>query len=241
MIALCRAKCCIVQLREEGRNIPNAQRGLMGNIMVFPQQASKVAEVLPPTLEDIITPICVLFVGSKPPSPDWLKRYAKPLIVRKEKVLSALRWLRDHNRHYRDISIDASRLDCLEDEQVLPVHVEVVPPSREGNVLTSRYDTDLDAPVAESIQTAANIGENVVVAGVDGNAPPHELRAAALKHVKDQGGRYVQIPHESSPANEFVNPALFPLIYPTLFPYGLGGFEHPRRSSKLSLKRQAKH
>ncbi|KAG1839843.1 hypothetical protein C8R48DRAFT_621413, partial [Suillus tomentosus] len=30
-------------------------------------------------------------------------------------------------------------------------------------------------------------------------------------------------------------------MYPTLFPYGVGGFENPRRSSKLALKRQVKH
>jgi hypothetical protein len=84
----------------------------------FPRDAvATIAQAFPPTLEDIITPICILFVGSKPPSPDRLKRYAKPLIVRKEKVLSALRWLRDHSRHYRDIFIDASRLDCLEDTE----------------------------------------------------------------------------------------------------------------------------
>jgi hypothetical protein len=76
----------------------------------------------------------------------------------------------------------AVALDPLEHKHVLPVHVEVVPPSRERHVLTSRSDTDLHAPVEESIQPAAPIVEypnqgasyaqtsifqNVVVGGVD--------------------------------------------------------------------------
>ena len=30
--------------------------------------------------------------------------------------------------------------------------------------------------------------------------------------------------------NEFCNPDLFPMMYPTLFPYGLGGFENTNDS-----------
>jgi hypothetical protein len=55
----------------------------------------------------------------------------------------------------------AAALDPLEDEHILPVHVEVVPPSREHKVLTSRSDTDFHAPVEESIQIAANIVEDL--------------------------------------------------------------------------------
>ncbi|KIM73535.1 hypothetical protein PILCRDRAFT_81058, partial [Piloderma croceum F 1598] len=49
------------------------------------------------------------------------------------------------------------------------------------------------------------------------------------------------IPHNPEPVNEFCNPSLFPMIYPCLFPYGIGGLEYRKRSSGLTLKRHVKH
>jgi hypothetical protein len=77
--------------------------------------------------------------------------------------------------------------------------------------------------------------QNVVITDVDGHTPSNELCAAALRHVK-RGGGYVKIPHDPTPVNEFFNPTLFPLIYPTLFLYGIGGFEDKRRPRPLSMK-----
>ena len=87
MIARCRAKCWIVQLKEENPTIvaPDSQRGFKGHIIIYPQRPSEIAKMLPPNLTEIITPICVLFVGSTPPSAEWLCEKAKPLCVRREK------------------------------------------------------------------------------------------------------------------------------------------------------------
>ncbi|KAG1893612.1 uncharacterized protein F5891DRAFT_1131202 [Suillus fuscotomentosus] len=188
MIALCRAKCFILHLREESCNIPNAQRGLKGNVIIFPQRPSKVLETLPPSIEDVLTPIWVLFVGSSPPTTNWLRKHAKPLIVHKEKVQSALVWLCEHNVLYSDMLIDHDCLDLMSEEDILPVHIET------------------------------DVFQHVVVTDVDGNAPGHELHAAALRHVKEQCGGFIQVPHGLNPMNEYVNPELLPKVYPTLFP-----------------------
>jgi len=42
---------------------------------------------------------------------------------------------------------------------------------------------------------------------------------------KRKKGGYLKLPHDPTPENEFVNPKFFPKIYPTLFPFGLRGFE----------------
>ncbi|KAH7917508.1 hypothetical protein BV22DRAFT_1108556 [Leucogyrophana mollusca] len=242
MIARCRAKSWIIQLREETNNamLPNVQRGMKGHIIVYPQQPSDLAKMLPPSLEDVVTPICVLFVGSSPPTAEWLRNSARPLVVRKEKVRAALVWLKRHNRHYKDIAINHTMLNSLEEEQILPVHVEHIVSSEADDVLTSRYDA-YDAlgsvPAAGRREAQSIPFQNVVISDVDGNAPSNQLKAAALRHIKRDGGGYVEIPHGSSPVNEFFNPSLFPMIYPTLYPYGLGGFEHPARTAKLSMKK----
>ncbi|KAH7931394.1 hypothetical protein BV22DRAFT_1101301 [Leucogyrophana mollusca] len=244
MIARCRAKSWIIQLKEENglSTSPNVQRGMKGHVIIYPQQPSRLMEVLPPSIEDVVTPICVIFVGAKPPTDEWLRTKARPLVVRKERVRAALIWLQQHNPYYKDVEINHVVLDGLQQEQILPVHVEHILPGQADDALTSRYDA-LDAKLDEARSVSnGRPGElpfqNVVIADVDGNAPSNQLRAAALRHVKRQGGGYMEIPHGGSPVNEFLNTSLFPMIYPTLYPYGIGGFENPARSQKLSMKRQ---
>jgi hypothetical protein len=43
--------------------------------------------------------------------------------------------------------------------------------------------------------------------------------------VKEKGGSYIEIGHGPHPVNKFNDPHLFPMIYPTLFLYGIGGME----------------
>lgn len=249
MIARCRSKCWIIQMKQDSQDdetliLPHAQRGMKGHIIVYPQRPSAVSQILPPSIEELTTPICVVFVGSSPPTEEWLKKKAKPLIIRKERVRNALMWLKEHNHFYKDITINHDMLNNMPQEQILPVQIEHILPDDGSNILTSRYDV---GPRLSSQDTAPNSlsdqipFQNVVVTDVDGSAPANELRAAAVRHIKKKGGGYIEIPHDPEPANEFCNPSLFPMIYPCLFPYGIGGFENEHRSSKLSMKRHVKH
>ena len=260
MIARCRAKCWIVQLKEENQStvMLDVQRGMKGHIIIYPQRLSEIALLLPPNMSDILSPICVLFVGSLPPNQDWLCDRAKPLIVRQEKVRQALLWLKENNPLYSDVEINHELLNNLEESQILPFHIEHVIPNDTADLLTSRYDDvdeleqnsfsdnhlhNLNDAVSQDQESTIQVElpfQKIVIADVDGNAPANELRAAALRHVK--GGRgYIQIPHDPTPVNEFFNPDLFPMIYPTLFPYGVGGFEDKTRKVPISMKRQVKH
>ncbi|KAJ3751900.1 hypothetical protein EV360DRAFT_6083, partial [Lentinula raphanica] len=49
------------------------------------------------------------------------------------------------------------------------------------------------------------------------------------------------IHYSSDPIVEYNNKDLFPGMFPTLFPLGIGGFEDDRRSPKVSLKSHAAH
>ncbi|TFK91103.1 hypothetical protein K466DRAFT_444903, partial [Polyporus arcularius HHB13444] len=219
------------------------QRGLKGHIIVYPQRPGDLTKVLPLPVEDVITPICVIFVGSSPPSRKWLEEKAKPLIVRRERILRALLWLQAHNPLYRDVTIDYDHLRQLPENGLLPYQIQCVEDNAAEDTLTSRYDrplpTDLPGPgYSSAIHDAF---QRVVVTDVDGRAPPNELRAAAVRHIKRKGGGFLQIPHGPTPVNEFSNPDLFPSMYPTLFPYGIGGLEDKKRVSPLSLNRHASH
>ncbi|KAI0350377.1 hypothetical protein OH77DRAFT_1573329 [Trametes cingulata] len=262
MGAACRWQAYIVHLKEdnnkhrknhkdgisddEGSRRPNLQRGFKGHIIIHPQRPEQIDNVLPPTVSDIITPICVIFVGSMPPTLEWLKKHAKPLAVRREKVRSALEWLRHNNALYDGISVDEERLAALPEDGLLPVHIHIehVMPTASDDALTSRYDANVaydDEDLTTQTNTEERSEQKVVITDVDGRSPANELRAAAVRHIKERGGGYVEVPHGPVPLNEFCNPELFPMLYPCLFPYGIGGCEDPLRARPLSLHRHIKH
>ncbi|KAH9851807.1 hypothetical protein C2E23DRAFT_732212, partial [Lenzites betulinus] len=255
IVARARAKSFIVHLKEDkykknknkngsedesSTRRPNEQRGFKGHIIIHPQRPERLDDILPPTVDDILTPICIIFVGAEPPTQQWLKDKAKPLGVRREKVRSALDWLKSNNHLYRDITIDNERLNDLPLDGLLPFHVEHVQPNVSEEALTDRYDdlrlSNRDGTTREHVEF-----QKVVITDVDGRAPANELRAAAIRHIKDKGGGYMEVPHDPTPVNEFCNPQLFPMLYPTLFPYGVGGCENPSRRRPLSLRRHIKH
>lgn len=91
LIAYCCTKSCIINLKENTDSfIPNAQHVMRGYIIVFPQQPEYISDLLPPSLDVMAMFVCVVFVGSQPPSSEWLCQYACPLLVQKERVCKAL-------------------------------------------------------------------------------------------------------------------------------------------------------
>ena len=245
IVARCRAKLCVVKLQDhrDDVDLPTVQRGIRGHVIIFPQHPETVSNLMPAALSDIIAPICVIFCGSTKPSLQWLKEKARPLVVRREAVLKALQWLRTHNLLYRDVVIDAVRLSALPEEDVLNYNVEHVPLSIASRTLVSRYDatefattSDVSPPDSdEQVQF-----ESVIITDIEAHAPSHQLKAAALRHAK-QGGSFIKVPHDPDPVNEFFNPSMFPMLYPTLFPYGIGGFEDRRRVVPIGLDNHIKH
>lgn len=243
MISLCHAKCMIIHLRSASAGLSSDtatscldQRGVKGHIIVHPQQAAVVAELLPPSIEDIVAPVCVIFVGSHPPSNEWIMKHAKPLAVRVNIVRRALVWLKHHNYLYRNIRINDAVLNDIDRMSSLPFHVEHL---EEGSdVPVSNYVPNESVDVANMDEIPF---ESVYITDVDGHATSNQLRAAAVKHVREKGGGYIELPHGENPENEFNNSQLFPKLYPSLFPYGIGGFEDSRRKIPVAMQSQIKH
>ncbi|KIK59521.1 hypothetical protein GYMLUDRAFT_109655, partial [Collybiopsis luxurians FD-317 M1] len=219
---------------------PVSQRGFKGNVIIFPQQPGLIASLLPPSIDELISPICVMFVGSTKPTPEWICNHAKPLSVRPAKVRSTLKWLKSHNPLYKNIEINDSLLDSLPDDFILPAHVEYMASSSSLDSLTTGYDPiHIEPPPLDTSELEIPF-DSIVITDVDGNSTVNQLQAATVRHFKS-GGSFVQIPHDPQPINEFFNPVLFPMIYPTLFPYGIGGFKDYKHSERVSLKRHGKH
>ena len=122
-----------------------------------------------------MAPICILFVGSSPPSSEWLHTKAKPLAVHVDKVCKALIWLKAHNPLYADIEINHDVLNQLPTDNILPFHVEHVHPLKDGDALTLRYDMAL-APTDSSDHSNVNVTfQKLIITDVDGHASSNEL------------------------------------------------------------------
>ena len=203
IISRCRAKLCIMKLQDHNDDVdlPTAQRGMKGHIIIFPQHPKNLPDVMPPHISDIIAPICILFCGSTAPTPQWMKEKARPLVVRREVVLKALYWLRTHNPLYHKVVIDMDRISMFPDNNILNYHIESVEVSAAVRTLVSRYDMS-DSHLSGPPPDTSAVFESAVITDVDANAPSHQLKAAALWHAK-QGGSFVQVPHDSNPVNEF--------------------------------------
>ncbi|KAF5334229.1 hypothetical protein D9611_014313 [Ephemerocybe angulata] len=243
MIAICRAKCTIVQLsfQEGAFDVSTQQRALQGNVIVFPQRPQFLPTVMPPPLEEVLQYICVVFIGSKLPDKQWFLHHAKPLYVRSNKVRSALQWLKAHNPLYASVVLNEESLSRLPaGDNLLPFYYELVEPDSRRDATTSRYDAqDLDnaPPPSDGIIPF----HSVVISNVGQDTKIGELRAAALKHVREKRGGILALPHDAVFASEFDNPSLFPSLYPTLFPYGVGGFEDKTRETAIAFKPHVKH
>ena len=246
LIARCRAKQCIVKLQDHRSDIslPSSQRGFKGHVIVYPQRVEELSNVLPPPVDEVVHPMCVMFIGSTLPSQSWLKDKAYPLVVRREVVRENLIWLKAHNPLYRDIVINEERLQELPADGLLSYKIEHIQPTDDAYELGSRYDTN---PSPEATGTASASDEtssiqfsNVVITDIEANASPKDLKAAALRHYK-RGGSFLAVPHEPIPVNEFFNPTMLPMMYPTLFPYGIGGVEDKRRTNTISFENHVRH
>lgn len=80
MVALCQARCIMVQLKAMHGGF-NAQRAFWGHTIFHLQSPSGLTTKLPPSINEILAPTCVLFVGTTKPSMKWIHEHAKPLVV----------------------------------------------------------------------------------------------------------------------------------------------------------------
>ncbi|KAJ7790954.1 hypothetical protein B0H14DRAFT_2236473, partial [Mycena olivaceomarginata] len=114
--------------------------GMKGHTIIYPQQPSVIATVLPPSIAEITSPICILFIGSSPPTSEWLRLHAKPLTVDAQRVRTVLEWLKQHNPLYKNISLNEECLQELENNPILPFPIEHIRPNAANEASTARYD-----------------------------------------------------------------------------------------------------
>jgi hypothetical protein len=88
-------------------HLSNGTFALKGCCVTFPQDITEMCNKLPLRKEAVV--VFVRYIGNK----DTSAVYPKSLHVNKQNVLKALLWLKKHNAHYADITINELNLDWI--------------------------------------------------------------------------------------------------------------------------------
>lgn len=193
---------------------------MKANAIMFENPTPKIYSRLPPSLDDLDDVLAFIWTGPIKPTPEDMER--TPMLVRRKKVTEALEWLQLNHLDYYDLDI---AYDILEKypERGPPVvmayrHAE----SNKDPQAVSAFDNELEEGTEEG---KCPFVVNGVTREELNLMMPDEMKVRAMKHLKEEHGGVLAIGHNDKPLSMFHNPRLYPMMFPWLFPYGLGGVD----------------
>jgi hypothetical protein len=220
-IARARATRCMYKLTLG----PSGQLAAHGSVCILPQDTTSFISAMPIPLFRLKDEICVILVGSPDTevTHDMLKR--SPLLVRRERIRTALFWLIENNPLYADLDRDV----VLENSEEYPVHdcplavtdfLRTNSANNQGSSYTS-YSDQANAVLFEGADGFELTSSTLV--DVDSLASTYQQRKLdALRRLKKHEAGFVKFPSGNTPLSTWKNPRIFGWLWPTLFPYGVG-------------------
>jgi hypothetical protein len=194
------------------------QWGYKGHVVNLPQDLQGFLNRLPCSVSDL--PILVIRRhGAENTHTDFR--------VRRERILSALKWLKLNNPCYKDITIDHDALQLLPEDGIPPELLTVdeeedqVEHSHQSD--TSEEDNSHDSSSFLPLPTRQVTEDDAIRAAVDGQTP---------LDWPEIGGQ---------PINEFNIPHLATMAFPILFPHGSGDPTFSGRQREVSHTDGFKH
>ena len=225
-----------------------SQSCIKGNVLIMPQDSTRLSRVLPPSADVIRDTVCAVFVGGTKPTQESIAKLG-PVLVRKSRVKTMIEFLVEHNPHYAPAvdfqGLSAENLDMLFgesrrfDDEGVPCSMEIghLEETAVLNAVNSDYTGREEAGVPGSSEDGFLL-ENVGY--TDGHETPmsyREMKMTALNHCR-QGGRFVASQAGNRAVPDFKNSQLLSWLFPHLDPWGIGGFYEPRRSVAITLEDQ---
>lgn len=253
LVSACRATSISCTYKADKHSRGPRQRYCQGNVAIIPQDICSLRRILPPTLEDARELMCVLFVGNGvKPSVETVKKIG-PCLVSRRRVEIMIRFLCEHNPHYRrlGISFSEANLDAIcsgpgfrpGDDMGVPATIEVqhLPQVEDATeAVTSRYDNSGTAPFI--VPPGAVFTQITGFAGASqGAITDSQMKARALKWCLD--GRSFLNVRAGDRLFPDRDPRMLTFVFPHLDPWGIGGFNNPARHSSqaLSMQHQTKN
>ncbi|KAJ7256297.1 hypothetical protein C8J57DRAFT_1062574, partial [Mycena rebaudengoi] len=217
---------------------PLAQRAAHGNVCVHPHEISELATVPPRPMSTLYDEIIVIFVSDdQEATANIFER--TPFLVRRGHILRALEWLKRHNPLYSDITLDYDALNEYPVDGHVPFPVQRQASNGTIRSQSSTYtghgiDTTEAIFSAQQDETESSIP--VTTSGTfdveEAEISLNHRKIAALKHLKS-GGAFVKTSTSTETLSTRNKPEVYGILWPTLFPYGVGIFEDPIRLQKV--------
>lgn len=229
----------VLKLRPGGRASPINHHALRGHFIVIPQDPDLLLQILPCPRLRFTQLIKVVWLGSTPPSTSDLEPF---LIVRKLRVLAALRYLVEHNPLYRDVTIDYPAIDSWADD-FIPTELQdhVISLTDTDHHERAGYAIDLEGPNYENDWQAAEddlsdaakdslLLTASVSTDINGERQDPDLRTPDPAQSVHRPPTSHPIPllkytirGEARLLSHWQDPDYFLSAFPTLFPRGVGG------------------
>ena len=229
-----------------------------GNTCAHEMNISSTMEVLPRTPADECGLLSVIFIGMSPLKKASLKTAFR---VRKAKIWAFLNWLKNNNKLYASVKLNEESMNLYPDDGALPgIETRVLQNTANSESTFAEETAGLDEhPLLGAIQVDAT-GEGVRrddneihvelehtgVIDPDGSAiPARTLQASAFAKLAKVAATNeladLYISNGKDAIREYNNTNLLPGMFPTLYPYGIGGFEDSSRNRAISFEDQASY
>ncbi|KAJ7191196.1 hypothetical protein GGX14DRAFT_351819, partial [Mycena pura] len=229
------------------------QRSASGNICIHPHEISTIATVLPRPMSTLYDEIVVIFVSdAHEATEDMFKR--TPFLVRRGHILHALNWLKANNPLYFDITIDYVALAeyPADDNGCVPFPVQHQLSNDtirgQNSTYTGHGMDTTEAIFAENLDSGGQIPLSLSgTFDVENTETSLNSRKIQALRLLKAGGSFVKSQTTSETLSTRQNPSVYALLWPTLFPYGVGMFDDPVRLRKdiglkpIMLKSHVKH
>lgn len=240
VIARAHTTKCWARITSGSSSGPLAQRAAHGNVCVHPHEISKLATVLPRPMSTLYDEIVVIFVSDNQEATSNIFERT-PLLVRRGHILRALEWLKRNNPLYSDITIDYEALkEYPADGRVpFPVHRQAANGtirSQSSTYTGHGIDTTESIFASQADETDLNSVIPITTSGTfdvdETESSLNHRKIAALQHLRS-GGAFVKTSTSVETIATRNNPQVYGMLWPTLFPYGVGMFEDPVRLAKV--------
>jgi hypothetical protein len=211
LVSRVRRNKCIVQ-------VSSGMHKMKANVIAFENPTPKIYQRLPPPIADLDEVLAFIYTGPCRPSLEDMER--TPLLVRRNKISEALEWLVLNHVDYHNMDIAYDNLESYPDNgpPVMVTYRKAF--SNKNPEAVSAFDNEKEEGVDNGpcpFVVNGITGERLSTMG------PKALAAKAAKHLKEDNGKVLAIGHAEKPESIYDNPQLYPMMFPWLFPYGLGG------------------
>ncbi|KAF7967866.1 hypothetical protein HWV62_32838 [Athelia sp. TMB] len=201
---------------------------MVANAIAFANPTLQVYDTLPPPRADIEDVISFIFVGPCRPTKKDLER--TPMIVRRAKVAAALEWLKLNHDDYAELIISYSNLDQYTDfgSPVTVAYRKTSDPSEPASEPSDHNNEEIGTSDGR-----CSLVVHGLVGGDFGNKSWDQMVAVAVEHLAG-GGASMAVSHMEAPQSIYHNPALYPQMFPWLFPYGKGGLDQEEHFNMIA-------